>query len=304
MSQWRTIASGLRFPEGPVWLADGSVLLVELERATLTRIAPDGTVSIVAYLGGCPNGAAIGPDGACYICNSGGFKWHEEPGMLRPIGQSDHYTHGSIQRVDLKTGAVQTLYGGVNGPILKGPNDLVFDRAGNFWFTEMGKTRERSLDRASVFYAKPDGSEIKEVIFPMINANGIGLSPDESRLYIAETVTARVWAFDIVAPGVIDPRPWPSPNGGRLLTGSANYQLFDSLALERDGNICVATVINGGITIVSPEGGIIEHVPVPERYATNICFGGADMRTAYVTLGTTGRLVATDWPRPGLKLNF
>ncbi len=304
MSNWSTLASGLRFPEGPIVLADGSVLLVEIERATLTRIDRDGAQEVVAFLGAAPNGAAIGPDGACYVCNSGGFKWHDEPGMLRPIGQSEHYTGGSIQRVDLKSGAVTTLYGGGHGPQLNGPNDLVFDAAGGFWFTDQGKTRERSIDRASVYYAKPDGSALKEAIFPMLGANGIGLSADGSRLYVAETATARLWEFALTAPGVIDPLPWPSPNGGRLLAGSSNYQLFDSLALERDGNICVATLINGGITVVAPDGRVLEHVALPDAYVTNLCFGGPDMRTAYVTLSTTGRLIAMQWPRPGLSLNF
>ncbi len=305
MSNWKTLASGLRFPEGPIAMADGSVLLVEIERATLTRVAPDGSCEVIARMGGAPNGAAIGPDGACYVCNSGGFKWHEEPGMLRPIGQSDHYTGGSIQRVDLKSGSVTTLYRGQkNGHPLNGPNDLVFDAAGGLWFTDQGKTRERSMDRASVYYAKPDGSELKEVIFPMIGANGIGLSPDGTRLYVAETITARLWEFELSAAGAVKPRPWPSPNGGRLLTGSVVYQLFDSLALERDGNICVATLINGGITVVAPGGGILEHVPLPDPYATNICFGGTDMRTAYITLSTSGKLIAMDWPRAGLPLHF
>jgi gluconolactonase len=304
MSDMRILATGLRFPEGPVVLADGSVLVVEIERGTLTRISPDGGKSVLAYLGGGPNGAAIGPDGACYVCNNGGFKWHEEPNMLRPILQSEHYTGGSIQRVDLATGTVTTLYGGASGHALKGPNDIVFDAAGGFWFTDYGKTRERTMDRASVWYGKADGSALREVIFPMIGANGIGLSPDGSRLYVAETITARLWEFEITGPGAISPRPWPSPNGGRLVTGSSSYQLFDSLKVERDGNICVGTLINGGITVVSPDGAIVEHVPTPDLYATNLCFGGPDMRTAYITLSTTGKLAELEWPRPGLKLNF
>ena len=303
-ADWTTLASGLRFPEGPIALADGSVLIVEIERATLTRIAADGARSVVAFLGGGPNGAAIGPDGACYICNNGGFKWHEEPGILRPIGQSEDYVGGSIQRVDLQTGAVTTVYGGEKGPPLKGPNDLVFDAAGGFWFTDMGKTRERTMDRASVYYGTPDGSDLKEIILPMLGANGVGLSPDGSRLYVAETITGRLWEFELTRRGSIDRRPWPSPNGGRLLTGSSNYQLFDSLAVEQDGNICVGTLINGGITVVSPEGGILEHVKLPDLYTTNLCFGGPDMRTAYITLSLTGRLIAMEWPRPGLRLCF
>src|SRR5690554_2141442 len=132
-----TIADNLQFPEGPVLMEDGSVVFVEIKKGTLMRQYPDGVLAEVAYLGGGPNGAALGPDGAIYVCNNGGFEFHEEPDLLRPIGTPDSYVGGSIQRVDLETGEVQTLYGGSQGPFLKGPNDLVFDKKGNFWFTDM-----------------------------------------------------------------------------------------------------------------------------------------------------------------------
>lgn len=298
----KVIAEGLRFPEGPVACADGSILLVEIERGTLSRVRPDGRVEVVATTGGGPNGCAIGPDGAAYICNNGGFEWHREGG-LRPILQANDYTTGRIERVDLKTGKVDRLYDkGPNGP-LKGPNDIVFDADGGFWFTDLGKSRSRDMDRGGVFYAKADGSRIEEVLFPILTPNGIGLSPDGRSLYVAETQTGRLWAFDIEAPGRIRKQPWPSPNGGRLVMGLPGFQLFDSLAVEAGGNICVATLMNGGITIASPDGSKVEHMPFPDMYTTNICFGGPDMKTAYLTLSGGGRLVAVDWPRPGLTLH-
>ena len=79
-------------------------------------------------------------------------------------------------------------------------------------------------------------------------------------------------------------RSFPSPNGGELVAGLPGYQLFDSLAVDAEGNICVATLFNGGITVISPDGKSIEHVPMPDVYTTNLCFGGKDLRTAYVTL--------------------
>ena len=192
---------------------------------------------------------------------------------------------------------------GGNGP-LRGPNDIVFDRAGGMWFTDLGKTRARDMDRGGVYYAAADGSSIREAIYPMLTPNGIGLSPDEKRLYVAETHTGRLWAFDLESPGVVRRRGFPSPNGGDLVAGLPGYQLFDSLAVDAAGNICVATLFNGGITVISPDGKQIEHLPMPDVYTTNICFGGTDLRTAYVTLSLSGRLVALDWPRPGLRLNF
>ena len=213
------LARGLRFPEGPIALSDGSVLLVEVARGTLSRVRPDGAVEVVAELGGGPNGAALGPDGAVYVCNNGGFRWHESKHGLRPLGQADDYSGGRIERVDLASGEARVLYdAGPNGP-LKGPNDIVFDRAGGMWFTDLGKARARDMDRGGVYYARADGGSISEAIYPLLTPNGIGLSPDESRLYVAETHTGRLWAFDLEAPGAVKRRRYPSPNGGELVAG-------------------------------------------------------------------------------------
>lgn len=300
----REIASGLRFPEGPIAMPDGTFLLVEIERQTLSRVTPEGRVTVVAHTGGGPNGAAIGPDGACYVCNNGGFEWHRDEGGLRPMLQARDYAGGSIQRVDLQTGKVEVLY--THGPNhkLNGPNDLVFDAHGGFYFTDFGKRRERDMDTGCVYYAKADGSLIREIAFPVVTPNGCGLSPDGRVLYVSETWTGRVWAYEVVAPGEVRKHPWPSPSGGRLLAGVGGFHNFDSLAVDAAGNVCVATLMNPGITSIAPSG-TWKHVPVPgDPYCTNVCFGGPDLRTAYVTLSMTGRLVAMEWDGPGAKLNY
>lgn len=301
----REVARGLRFPEGPIALPGGDVLLVEIARGTLSRVRPDGRVEVVAHTGGGPNGAAIGPDGRVYVCNNGGFDWIEMgDGRLRPGHQPPDYSGGRIERIDLASGRVEVLYThGPHGP-LRGPNDLVFDADGGFWFTDLGKTRPRDLDYGAVYYAKADGSAIVEVVQPMLTPNGIGLSPDGSRLYVAETRAGRVWAWDIEGPGRLRKAPFPSPWGGTLLCAMSTYRLFDSLAVDSAGNVCVASLMEGGITVIPPDAGAPSFVPMPDVYTTNLCFGGPDLRTAYVTLSTTGRLVAIDWPRPGAALNF
>ncbi len=298
------ITTGLRFPEGPIAMPDGSIIVVEIERKTLTRVQANGRKEVIAETGGGPNGAAIGPDGACYICNNGGLKFVSEGGLLRPVGQPDDYDGGRIERVDLSTGKVDVLYTAAGDLPLKGPNDIVFDREGGMWFTDLGKTRDHDIDRGGVFYAKPDGSHIEVAAYPLLTPNGISLSPDEKTLYVAETQPGRVWAFDIASPGKIAKKPFPSPNGGTLLAGVPGFQLFDSMAVDGAGNVCVATLFNGGITVISPDGRSVEHIAMPDLYTTNICFGGDDLKTAYVTLSTTGRLVRMDWPRAGLPLNF
>jgi gluconolactonase len=108
----RTLAEGLEFPEGPVALGDGSVVVVEIAAGRLTRVMPGGAKTVAALPGGGPNGAAIGPDGKCYVCNNGGFEWVVEGRHRRPFLQARDYAGGRIERVDLATGAVECLYRG------------------------------------------------------------------------------------------------------------------------------------------------------------------------------------------------
>lgn len=298
------IASGLKFPEGPIAMPDGSVLVVEIMRGTLSRVTLTGEVTVVAETGGGPNGAAVGPDGAIYVCNNGGFEWHDVAGFTVPGNQPASYSGGSIQRVDLGSGRVETLYTECNGHPLRGPNDLVFDVAGGFWFTDHGKIRDRERDRGGLYYARPDGSLIREVVYPLDSPNGVGLSPDGTRIYVAETFTGRVWQWDVVRPGEVAEGMPLAPGGATLLAGLPGFQLLDSLAIDADGNVCVATLVNGGITVLSTFGEVLEHVATGDPLTTNICFGGRDGRTAFITCSGTGRLVAVEWARPGLKLVF
>ncbi len=300
------ICRGLMFPEGPIAMADGSVILVEIERRTLSRVGPDGKVSVVAECGGGPNGAAVGPDGRVYVCNNGGFEWFNQGPFRRPGEQlAADYVGGSIQAVDIDTGKVETIYTECNGEPLKGPNDIVFDAQGGFYFTDLGKRRGRTIDRGSVFYAKPDGSAIEEIVYPIDTPNGIGLSADESTLYVAETSAARLWAFDINSPGKLGP-PTHLFFPGRLLYKFTGYERLDSLAIDSEGSVVVATLGTGCVTAVSPQGVVRAVAPVPEfdLMVTNVCFGGPDLRTAYVTSSGLGRLYKTQWHCPGLPLNF
>jgi gluconolactonase len=299
--QFEVLAEGLQFPEGPIAMADGSVLLVEIARGTLSRVW-NGKIEVVAELGGGPNGAALGPDGAVYICNSGGFQWRRINGLLFPGRAAADYTTGRIERVDLATGKFERLYDQFETARLSGPNDLVFDAQGGFWFTDTGKTFDRQRDHSALFYAKADGSHLHRAVFPALSLNGVGLAPDEQTVYAADTESGRLWAFALESPGRLRPRV-PGSGHGRVVCTLPNYQMLDSLAVEANGHVCTATLLNGGITVFALDGSF-EHVPLPDVLTTNICFGGADFCDAYITLSATGRLIKVRWPRPGLRLNF
>lgn len=329
-SEFRVIASGLEYPEGPVYMPDGSVLLVEIKARTLTRILPDGSRQVVANTGGGPNGAAIGPGGKVFICNNGGLSFIDGNPSGPPIWlttvPSPDYTNGSIQVVDGEK--CDTLYTDFHVPnpltkehelqthTLKGPDDLVFDETGGFWFTDWGKQRLRDMDITGVYYAQANGSKIDEALFPVRCPNGIALSPDGTRLYVAETYTRKVMYWKLKGPGQIKKNP-ETLDGSYLLTADLPGQgILDSMAVDEEGNVYVATMIpkgmivdsDGGIVIVSPEGDVLEFLKIESPgfapLPSNICFGGADRRTAYITLGGSGYLVAVEMRIPGLKLAF
>ena len=301
------ITDELNFPEGPIYLNDGSVLLVEIASGTLTKVFMNGKKEILCELGGGPNGAAIGPDGYCYICNNGGFEWDvsKDKKFMRPVLQSKTYKNGRIEKVNLKTGKFQTLYDSCNNIPLNGPNDIVFDKKGNFWFTDLGKVRDRTMDRGAIYWAKADGSSIKEVIHPFMTPNGIGLSPDEKTLYIAETEGGKLYSYQIIGDGEVKKLEFPlSVNGGLLMNLEGGIKRFDSLAVEKNGYVCVGTLVDGGVSVISPSSGLLEFWSLDDPYITNICFGGNDFKTAFITASYQGMLLKANWHREGLKLNF
>ncbi|MGQ0823582.1 MAG: SMP-30/gluconolactonase/LRE family protein [Actinomycetota bacterium] len=299
------LASGLRFPEGPVAMPDGSVLVTELLGGCITRVEPDGTKETVAAPGGSPNGLAIGPDGALYVANSGGWGSHQIMGLTVPDSQQpSDYSGGRIERVDLNSGDVKVLFSECDGIELVGPNDLVFDEHGGFYFTDHGKDRGRVRTHGAVFYATADGASITQVVYPLESPNGVGLSPDGTRLYVVETHTGRVWAWSLSGPGELVGGASMSAHGGDMICGLPGLQLFDSLAIDADGNVVVATLVAGALSVISPHGELLDQLLVGDPMVTNVCFGGPDLTTAYVTLSGSGRLGSFQFPRPGLKLAF
>ena len=130
-------------------MGDGSVILGEVKAGVITRMDPSGGAERIIRTGGGPNGLAVGPDGALYVCNNG--------------DEAGGYSGGRIERVDLTTGVVDVLYEAYEGKRLSAPDDIVFDKHGGFYFTEYGTVRSTGQDRGAIFYAKADGSSISKL---------------------------------------------------------------------------------------------------------------------------------------------
>jgi gluconolactonase len=284
MSDYEVIAEGLAFPEGPVVMADGSVIVVESFGGRITRCW-NGRKEVVCEIGDGPNGGAIGPDGALYICNNGGIG----PDYF---ARSDRV--GRIERVDLGTGRFERVIDACDDAPLSAPNDLVFDSGGQLWFTDMGRMEVGGKKYGGLYCAAPDGSRITRIVGGALSYNGVGLSPDMETVYVADTFSARIYAFARRA----------EAQKPRLVATVPGLVSLDSLAVTAAGKVCVATIGEAGaITTVTPDGRC-STTATDDPVTTNIAFGGADMRDAWITWSMRGELVKTRWDEPGLRLVY
>jgi gluconolactonase len=298
------IARDLLFPESPVVLGDGTILVSELAGGRVTRILPDGSHELVAQTGGGPNGIAVLPDGRLIVCQNGGASWgtapwpHELPGCVQlflPVGPPDEPVDPQLQLVET-TGRVSSLtatFRALDGRVLPlaRPSDICLDDDGGYWVTDGSPAHGRTRTLTGVLYGTVDG-DLREVIFPLEMPNGIALSPDGARLYVTETRTRRVWSFDVGGPGRIDGgRGFATvPSGGPLNFGGA-----DGVCVDDAGHVIVSTIGAGGITVFAADGTLVAAIPMDDPMTSNVAFDRAGRRLV-VTLASTGRVVSIDWP--------
>jgi gluconolactonase len=290
-STLRTVATGLRFPEGPVAVDDGSLLVVEIEGGTLTRIDPaNGTTQPVADCGGGPNGAAFGPDGAIYVGNDGGLAFTTDGDLRYPHAIAEGNEGGSVQRFDPATGAVETVFTHSDGTRLGSLNDIVFDGSGSCYLAD--------TTNGVLHYADPIARTIRVVESGIAFPNGAGLSPDGSHLYASETYTGQILRWNVQPGGDLRNRT--------LLYSAHGAHGCDGLAVDGAGNICASNLTGSGIVVIAADGAVRTRfsTPVPDPFVTNICFGGPDGRTAYICSSGRGTVYSVRWPWPGLRLHF
>ena len=308
MTGMRPLVDRLAFPESPVVYPDGSVVVSEMAAGRITRISPEGATSLVADVGGGPNGVGLLPDGRLVVCQNGGstfgvgFWPYDFEGcaqLFRPVGAAEHPVTPQLQMVDVD-GSVHTLateYLSRSGRTMRlvRPSDICVDTDGGFYVTDGGTTHDRQRTMTGLLYGTPDG-QLEEIVYPLEMPNGVALSPEGDRVYVAETRTRRVWEFTLSAPGrVASGRGLATvPSGGPLNVGGA-----DGLCVAADGTILAATLGAGGVTAFSPAGETLGALPLDDPMTTNATLGNGD-RTLYLTLASSGRLVAIDSWRSAL----
>jgi gluconolactonase len=300
--QIRCLTDELAFPESPIACADGSVVLSEMAAGRITKVFPDGSHELVAETGGGPNGVGRLPDGRLVVCQNGGSTFGVGPWpydfdgcvqLFRPVGPPDAPVTPCLQVVETD-GTVRTLTteftarGGRRQPLVR-PSDICVDADGGFYVTDGGSTRGRSRTMTGLLYGTMDG-ELNEIVYPLEMPNGVALSPDETRLYVAETRTRRIWEFELAAPGrVSNARGLATvPSGGPMNIGGA-----DGVCVDTEGRILVATLGVGGVTVFSSQGERLGGIPADDPMTTNMTLTH-DEQTLYMTLASSGRLVAVE----------
>jgi gluconolactonase len=259
------VASGLGFPEGPTVLSDGRIVICDGNIGEL--LVFDGNdLSTFAQTGGSPWATALGSDAAVYVTQAGNVP-----------GSGDSSAVSGIQRVRLD-GTVELLCAAVAGLTLYGPNDLAFGPDGRLWFTESGSEQDfrfdvRSPGRLFVIDKTHDGEMLFEL--PVVYPNGIAFDA-EGQLYWTESIAHRVCRLENGEPTTFCQLP--------------DSHVPDGMAFAADGRAFVATVTSGGLTVISPDGEILEEIDLGE-HATNCAFDGS---TLYVTAVRSGNIEASE----------
>jgi len=282
------VATGIRFPEGPVWCPDpaggaGALVCTSVADGTLERIDPaTGRVERVATFGGGANGAALARDGGFLVTQNGGIDFAST--HLFPDDPPEYWpvTPG-IQRVT-PDGAIAY----VSDRDFRAPNDLVVAADGTVWFTDPPPFPPPDEPLGRVHTMRP-GGETQVMAEGFGYCNGIALEPDATPVVVEAQGLLRL--------GSDGSREWITEH----LSGGAG----DGFCVDLDGRFYVANTAAHGVRVIDPDGSELDFLSIEGTgVTTNCCFGGADGRTLFATDGLPGQVIAWEGlPTAGLPLH-
>lgn len=289
-------AMTIAWAEGPAVDQAGNVYISDVRTDRIMRFAADGSLTTFRYPANNPNGMVIDAQNRLVVCESG------DPLAGKPP---------RVTRTDLKTGSQEVLLDQIGGERIKAPNDITLDGKGRLYVTSderpfflanfpkegMPGVPAREVGTVAVYRIDPDGRVQPILQSPQIRRpNGIMVSPDDRTLYLIENDISegglrQLLAFELKEDGTV--------GGKRLVHDFSPGRSGDGMAVDTAGNLYVAAGLNAlrgtketlatqaGIHVFAPGGQRIRFIPIPEDTVSNIAFGGADMKTAYVTAGKT-----------------
>ncbi len=252
--------------EGPAVDGKGNIYAVSFARKpTIGRVTPDGKAELFLDMpgGSVANGIRFDRKGRMFVAD---------------------YTKHNVLLIDVATKKVSVF---AHNDRMNQPNDLAITKDGDFYASDP----DWKNGVGQIWFINRKG-ETRIVAPNMGTTNGIDISPDGKTLYVNESVQRKIWAFRIQRDGSLSDK--------RLLIEFPDFG-FDGMRIDVDGNLYATRHGKGVVAKISPEGKVLREIPVLGSKPSNICFGGPDGRTAYVTEMEKGRLVQFRVERPGLE---
>ena len=248
------LAGGFAFTEGPAADAEGNVYFTDQPNDRIVRWGTDGKQTTFMQPCGRSNGLCFDRDGRLLACAD---------------------ENNQLWSIDLATKKVDVLVKDYQGKLLNGPNDVWVAPDGSIYFTDPLYPRDYwkrdpapQQDGRHVYRFSPDRKELTRVIDDLKQPNGIVGTPDGKTLYVADISAGKTYAYDLA-------------DGGK----PANKRLFcemgsDGLTIDAEGNVYLT---GKGVIVFDKSGRRVDRVDVPEGWTANVCFGGKDRRTLFIT---------------------
>jgi gluconolactonase len=285
-AQQLEIATMVAFTEGPTVDREGNVYFTDIINQRIMKLSNDGVLSTYRENSNVANGLLIDPQGRLVACEGGEF---QRPGV-KLKGKP------RVTRTDPKTGKIEVLADNYQGKPLQGSNDVSIDGKGRLYFTDPAG--------AAVYRIDAPGKLTRILAAPDIQRpNGIQISPDDRKLYLVEANQAQGGARMIRS---YDLQPDGSARNMRVHYNFSPGRSADGMSIDTQGNLYASAGLNqlrgtsetldtkAGVYVISPQGKLLTFIPIPEDLITNNAFGGADMKTLYITAGETLYKVRTE----------